>query len=171
MLLWQESLRRNGVPLIDNKESKTQYLDASSKAQNDLGFFPRQIFQYHSNPTLCLNNWCWVSWSWLVLWRPNTYCITNTKNRKWSPVHYRGLELKSRKSGDMQNNGQVWPLSTKWSRAKANRVLSREHIGHSKHFLPTTQEITLQMDVTRLSLSKSYNFYTTKDRQALCSQQ
>ena len=39
--------------------------------------------------------------------------------------------------------------STEWSRAKANRVLPREHSGHSKHPLPTTQEKTLHMDVTR----------------------
>ena len=33
-----------------------------------------------------------------------------------------------------------WPWSTKRSRSKANRVLPREHTGHSKHPLPTTQE-------------------------------
>ena len=38
------------------------------------------------------------------------------------------------------NNRQIWPWSTKLSRAKANRVLPREHTGHSKHPLPTTQE-------------------------------
>ena len=32
---------------------------------------------------------------------------------------------------------QVWPWSTEWSRAKANRVLPRERTGHSKHPLPT----------------------------------
>ena len=29
---------------------------------------------------------------------------------------------------------------------KANRILPREHNGHSKHPLPTTQEMTLHMD-------------------------
>ena len=33
-----------------------------------------------------------------------------------------------------------WPWSKKWSGAKANRVLAREHTGHSKHPLPTTQD-------------------------------
>ena len=42
-----------------------------------------------------------------------------------------------------------WPWNTKRSRAKANRVLPREHTGHSKHPLPTTQEKTLHMDITR----------------------
>ncbi|XP_061260741.1 uncharacterized protein LOC133240253 [Bos javanicus] len=34
-------------------------------------------------------------------------------------------------------------------------VLSREHTGHSKHPLPTTQEMTLHMDITRWSIPKS----------------
>ena len=32
------------------------------------------------------------------------------------------------------------------------RVLPREHMGHSKHPLPTTQEKTLHMDITRWSI-------------------
>ena len=35
------------------------------------------------------------------------------------------------------------------------RVLPREHTGHSKHPLPTTQEKTLHMDITRWSTPKS----------------
>ena len=41
------------------------------------------------------------------------------------------------------------------SRAKTNRVLPREHPGHSKHPLPTTQEKTLHMDMSRWSTPKS----------------
>ena len=53
----QESLRRNGVALIVNKESKMQYLGAQSqKQQNNLCSFPRQTIQYHSNPSLCPNH-------------------------------------------------------------------------------------------------------------------
>ena len=39
--------------------------------------------------------------------------------------------------------------------AKANKVLPREHTGHSKHPLPTTQERTLHMAITRWSTPKS----------------
>ena len=46
------------------------------------------------------------------------------------------------KSRDTWSNRQVWPLSTKGSRAMAKRVLPREHTGHSQHPLPTTQETT-----------------------------
>ena len=52
-------------------------------------------------------------------------------------------------------NRQVWPWSTEWSMAKTNRVLPRERTGHSKHPLPTTQEKTLHMDITRWSTPKS----------------
>ena len=37
-----------------------------------------------------------------------------------------GLECKSRKSRNIWNNRQIWPRSTEWSRAKVNRVLTRE---------------------------------------------
>ena len=46
-------------------------------------------------------------------------------------------------------------LSTKQSRSKANRVLPRKCTGHSKHPLPTTQEKTLHIDITRWSTLKS----------------
>ena len=41
------------------------------------------------------------------------------------------------------------------SRAKTNRVLPRKCTGHNKHPLPTTQEKTLYMDITRWSTLKS----------------
>ena len=41
------------------------------------------------------------------------------------------------------------------ARAKANRVLPRQCTGHNKHPLPTTQEKTLHMDVTRWATSIS----------------
>ena len=53
------------------------------------------------------------------------------------------------------NNRQIWPWSTQWSRSKANRALPRECTGHRKHPLPTTQEKTLHMDITRWSITKS----------------
>ena len=50
---------------------------------------------------------------------------------------------------------QIWPWRTKQSRAKANRVLPRDHTGHSKHPLPMIQEKTLHMGITRRSIPKS----------------
>ena len=53
------------------------------------------------------------------------------------------------------SNRQIWPWSTELSRAKASRVLPRECTGQNKHPLPTTQEKTLHMDITRWSTTKS----------------
>ena len=83
--------------------------------------------------------------------------------KKRFPLHYRGLEWKTRKSKDIWSNRQIWPQSTKWRRAKTNRVLPREHTSHSKHPLPT-REITLHMDITRLSISKSYWLYSLQPK-------
>ena len=71
---------------------------------------------------------------------------------------------KSRKSRNTWSNRQIWPWSTQWSRAKANRVSSREHTGHSKHPLPTTQEKTLHMDITRWSTLKSDWLYSLQTK-------
>ena len=87
---------------------------------------------------------------------------TNTPKR--CPFHYRGLECKSRKSRDVWNNRQIWPWSTKWIRAKANRVLPRECTGHSKHPLPKIQEKTLHMDITRWSIPKSDWLYSLQPK-------
>ena len=60
-----------------------------------------------------------------------------------------GLEQKSRKSRNPWSNRQLWPWSTELNRAKANRVLPRVCTGHSQHPLPTTQEKSVHMDITR----------------------
>jgi len=80
------------------------------------------------------------------------------------PFHFRGLECKSRKSRNTWSNRQIWTWSTEWSRTKANRVLLREHTGHSKHPLPTTQEKTLHRDITRWSTPKSDWFYSLQPK-------
>ena len=73
------------------------------------------------------------------------------------------------------SNRQIWSWIKQWSRAKANRVLSREHTGHSKHPPPATQETTLYTDITKWSIltsgwlyslqSKMENLYTVSKKQ------
>ena len=90
----------------------------------------------------------------MVLWRPTRLFRTNTAPPKdvffiigdWNANV--GSVKKKKKTW---SNRQIWPWSTEWSRAKANRVLPSECTGHSKHPLPTTQEKTLHMDITRWS--------------------
>ena len=74
------------------------------------------------------------------------------------------LECKSRKSRNTWSNRQIWPWNTEWSRAKTNRVLPRKCTGHSKHPLPTTQEKTLHMDITRWSTLKSDWLYSLQPK-------
>ena len=98
-----------------------------------------------------------------------TYKTFRTNTPKRCPVHYRGLECKSRKSRNTWSNRQIWPWNTEWSRAKANRVLPRKFTGHNKHPLPTTREKTLYMDITRWSTPKSdwlYSLQPKKEKSA-----
>ena len=89
----------------------------------------------------------------LIEWTPQKRCL----------FHYRGLECKTKKSRDPWSNRQVWPWRTKWSRAKAKRVLPRQHTGLSKHHHPT-QEKTLHMDITRWSTPKSDWLYSLQSK-------
>ena len=53
----QESLRRNGVAIIVNKRVRNVVLGCNLKNDRMISvpFFPRQTIQYHSNPSLCLD--------------------------------------------------------------------------------------------------------------------
>ena len=93
-----------------------------------------------------------------------TYKTFKTNTQKRCPFQYRGLECKSRKSRNTWSNRQIWPWSTEWTREKPNRILPREHTGHSKHPLPTTQEKTLDMDITRWSIEKSDWLYSLQPK-------
>ena len=67
------------------------------------------------------------------------------------------------KSRNTWSNRQTWPGITKWSRAKANRVLPKECTDYSKKPFTITQEKSLHMDITRWSIPKSVDYI-------LCSQ-
>ena len=131
----QEPLRRNGVALIENKRVQNAVLGCCIKNDRMISVHFQgkplniTVIQVYARPIrlkkLKLNG----------SRRPTRPFRTNTQKR--CPFHHRGLECKSRKLRDTWSNRQIWPWSTKRSRAKANRVLSREYIGHSKHPLPT----------------------------------
>jgi len=109
---------------------------------------------------------------WAILWRTTRPSRANTQKR--CPFHHSRLEYKDRKSRDTWSNRQIWPWGTKWSRAKANRVLPREHTGHSKHPLSTTQEKTTHGHHQMVSIKmRLMIFFAAKDgcMTALYSQQ
>ena len=74
--------------------------------------------------------------------------------------HHKGLECKSRKYRGTWSDRQIWLWSTKWNRAKDNRVLPREDTCYSKHSLPITHETALHMDITRWWILKSDLLYS-----------
>ena len=133
-----------------------QYLGTTWKMKNDLGSFPRQTI-HHSNPSLCPNNWCWRSWSWPVLWR--------------CPFHRRDLECKV---GSQEIPGITGNFGSGVQNEEGQwlTVFSREHAGHTKYPFPTTQEMTLHMDITSTQYqNQTDNIFAAKDGEALYSQQ
>ena len=148
----QESLRRNGVAIMINKRVWNAVLGCNLK--ND------RMISVHlqGKPFNITVSQVYAPASNTEEAEVERFCedlqdlLTNTPKR--CPFHYRGLECKSRRSRNTWSNRQIWPSNAEWSRAKANRVLPRKCTGHSKHLLPTTQEKTLHMDITRWSIPK-----------------
>ena len=146
----KKPLEKNEVALIVNEKLWNAVLGFNLKWQNDLSSSPRKTIQYHSNPSLCSNHQCQRSWSWIFYEDPQDF--TELTPKKKCPFHHRELWCKSRKSRDTWSNRQIWPWSTKWSRAKANRILPREHTGQRTYPLPTIQDQTLYMGISRWSI-------------------
>ena len=131
-----------------------QYLGAVSKMTEWSQFV---CTQHHSNPSLCPNHCCQRSWSWPVLWRPTRPFRTNTKNDVFFIIGDWNEKVGSQEIPEVtgkfglgvQNEGRKTLL---W-------VLSRVHTSHRKT-LPTKQEKTLHMDITKLSVLKSDRLYS-----------
>ena len=129
-----------------------QYLDAISKRQNDLCSSPRQTIPYHGNPNLCPNHnaeeaeveWFYEDLQDLLELTPkkDVLCITGDWNAKVGSQETPGVTGK-------------FGLGMRNKAGQTNRVLPKKSTGHSKHPLPTTQEKTLHMDITRWSTRKS----------------
>ena len=87
----------------------------------------------------------------------HTHTHTHTHTQRCS-IHHRGLECKSRKSRDTWSLRQIWPWIIKWSRTETNRILPREHTNHSKHTFSTALEMTLNMDLIKLSVLNQIDY-------------
>ena len=80
--------------------------------------------------------------------------------------HYSRLKCKSKSQENTWSNRQFGLGVQNEAGQRLIRVLPRDCTGHSKHSLPTTQQKTLYMDITRWSV-----FFAAKDGEALYSQQ
>ena len=146
----QESLRRNGVAIIVNERVQNAVLRCNLK--ND-----RMISVHFQGKPFNIT----------VI---QVYALTNNAEEAEVEWFYEDLqdllELTPKKDvlfiiGDYNakvGSEEIPGVTGKFGlgvQNEANRVFTREHTGHSKHPLPTTQEKTLHMDITRQSTLKS----------------
>ena len=114
--------------------------------------FPRQTIQYHGNPSLCPKQkaeeaeveWFYEDVQDLLELTPKKDVLSIIGDWNAKVGSQETPEVTGKFSFGVQNES-----------GKTNRILPREHTGHSKHPLPTTQEKTLHMDITRWSAPKS----------------
>ena len=125
----QESLRRNGVSLIVNKRVWNALLGCNPQKDRmnlvhsqDRPFNTRvtQLFVPTKNAEEAEVEQFYENLQ-------NFLELMPKKKKKKCSFHHRGLECKIGKSGYTWSNRQVWPWSTKWSRAKANNFAKRTH--------------------------------------------
>ena len=124
-----------------------QYLDAI-KRQNDLCSFPRQTIQLHSNPYAPTNN------------------IEQAEVERFYEDLQDLLELTPKKDvlffigdwnaklGSQETPGVTGKFGLGMRNEAGQRLIEFCTV-HSKHPLPTTQEKTLHIDITRWSTPKS----------------
>ena len=97
----------------------------------------------------------------MVLWRPTRLFRTNTPKDVLFIIGDWNAKVGSQETPGV--TGKL-PWNMEWSRAKTNGILPRKCTGHSKHPLPTTQEKTLHMDITRRSTPKSDWLYSLQPK-------
>ena len=103
-----------------------QYLDAISKTTEWSLFVSKANHSISGNPSLCPDQSCWSSWSWMVLWIPyNALELTPQKDVLFIIGDWNA------KVGSQETPGVTGKFGLgvqNWSRAKANRVLPRAEL-------------------------------------------
>ena len=108
----QESLRRNGVPIMVNKRVRNAVPGCNLKNDRKISFCFQgkpfnitviQVYAPTSNAEEAEVEWFYEDLQDFLELTPKKRC----------PFHYRGWECKSRKSRNTWNNRQIWPWSTK----------------------------------------------------------
>ena len=157
----EESRRRNRVAIIANKRMWSTVLGCNLKNDNDLGSLSKKTIQHHSNLGLQARILKWFAMPFSrgsSRFRDGTHiscisCLTGRLFTYWaSGKPIRPFRTNTHKdilffiedwTARVENQEilgvlrQDWVWSTKWSRKKANRVLSKEDTGHSEHHFPT----------------------------------
>ena len=150
----KESLRRNGVALIVNRRVQNAVLGCSLKNDRMISVYLQgkpfnitgiQVYAPTSNAEEVEVEWFYKDIQDLLELTPKKRC----------PFHHRGLECKV---GSQEIPGVIGKFGL-GVQNEAGQMLTQicqeNRTGHSKHPLPTTKEMTLYMDITRLSIPKS----------------
>ena len=159
----QKSLRRNGVAIIVNKRVQNAVLGCNLK--ND-----RMI-------SVCLQG---KLFNIMVI---QVYALTSNAEEAEIEQFYEGLQnlLEVTSKNDVLftiwdwnakvGSQEIPGVTTKFGFGVQNeegqrliRVLPRECTGHSQHLLPTTQEKTLHLDITRWSIQKLDWLYSLQSK-------
>ena len=149
----QESLRRNGVALLVNKRVRNVVLGCTLKNDKMISVCFQgkpfnitviQVYALTSNAEKAEVEWFYGDLQDLLELTPkkDVLFIIGDWNAKVGSQETPGVTGK-------------FGLGMPNEAGQSNRVLPRKCTGHSKHPLPTTQEKTLHMDITRWSTPKS----------------
>ena len=129
-----------------------QYLDAVSKMTEYLCSFPRQTFSITViNVYAPTTNAEEAELEWFYEDLQDLLELTPKKDVLFIIGDWKA------KVGSQETPGVTgkFGLGVQNEAGQRLTVLPREHTGHSKHPLPTTQKKTLHMDITRWSILKS----------------
>ena len=122
------------------------------KCQNDLGSFPRQAIQHHSNPSLCSLDGEEAEVYQFYEDLEDLLELTPKKDVLFILVD---LNAKVGRQEILGVTGKFGVGVQNKAGQRLTRVLPREATSHSKYPLPATEEMTLHMDITRWSIPKS----------------
>ena len=125
----------------------------SQKQQNDLGLFPKQTIQHHSNSGMSpKTNAEEPEVDWFYEDLEDLLELTPTKD-----VILFIIEDWNAKVGSQEIPGVTsrFGLGVQNEAGKRLTVYLGEYTDHSIHLFPTTQEVTLPMDITKWSILKS----------------
>ena len=114
--------------------------------QNDFCSFPRQTIQYHSNPSLCpTSNAEEAEVEWFYEDLQDLRELTPKRDVLFIIGDWNAKVGSQEVPGVIDQSG----LGIQNKVGQRLTVLPRECTGHNKHPLPTTQENTVHMDITR----------------------
>ena len=158
----QESLRRNGMALTINQRVRNSVLGCNLKNDRIISVHFQgkpfnitviQVYALTSNAKEAEVEWSYEDLQDLLnqTAKEDVLFIIGDWNTKVGSQQIPGVTGK-------------FGLGIQNEAAKVNRILPREHTGHSKHPLPITQERTLNMDITGWSILKSDLLYSLQPK-------